>query len=48
MAPGCSLEALQWLTFVQENDSRLMNSTGDRVKLQHKSYSLKLEENNME
>ena len=38
MAPGCSLEALQWLTFVQENDDRLLNSTGERLKLHHKYW----------
>ena len=38
MAPGCSFEALQWLTFIQENDHRLVNKSGKRVKLQHKYF----------
>ena len=38
MAPGCSLEALQWLTFIQETDSRLINSKGERLQVQHKYF----------
>ena len=38
MTTGASLEALQWLTFVQEHDSRLINKNGERVKLHHKFY----------
>lgn len=38
MAPGCSLQALQWLTWVQENDKRLKSKSGERVKLQHKYF----------
>ena len=38
MAPGCSLSALQWLIYVQENDARLINKSGVRVKLEHKYY----------
>ena len=38
MAPGCSLEALQWLTFMQENDCRFLNSKGERMQLHHKYF----------
>ena len=38
MAPGCSLQSLQWLTFLQENDSRLINAAGERVQLEHKFF----------
>ena len=35
MASGCSLEALQWITHVQEFDKRLTNAAGERVQLAH-------------
>ena len=38
MAPGCSLAAVQWLTWVQENDKRLKSKSGNRVKLHHKYF----------
>ena len=38
MAPGCSLQSLQWLTFLQKNDPRLINAAGERVQLEHKFY----------
>lgn len=38
MAPGCSLSALQWLTFIQETDDRLIKATGERVRLEHKYF----------
>lgn len=38
MAPGCSLSSLQWLTWIQENDDQLVDSTGNRIKLQHKYF----------
>ena len=38
MAPGMSLEALQWLTWIQENDERLVNNNGKRVQLHHSYF----------
>ena len=38
MTNGASLKALQWLVFVQENDSRLMNGNNERVRLEHKFF----------
>ena len=38
MAPGCSLEALQWLTYMQEHESRFLNSKGERMQMQHKYF----------
>ena len=38
MATGCSLEALQWLTFVDECDQRLTKSDGTRVRIEHKFF----------
>ena len=38
MTSGCSLPALQWLTYLQESDSRLVDSDGVRVKIENKYY----------
>ena len=38
MASGCSLEALQWLIYIEQTDSRLTNSAGERIKIEHKYY----------
>ena len=38
MAHGCSLGALQWLTYIQENDPRLVNNMNERVQVEHKYF----------
>ena len=38
MASGNSMQALQWLSYVDEYDPRLQSSNGQRVKLQHQYY----------
>ena len=38
MAPGCSLPALQWLVHLEQDDPRLINSSGERVKIEHKFF----------
>ena len=38
MTTGASLNALQWLIFIQENDEKLINNKNERVALEHKFY----------
>ena len=38
MAPGCSIGALQWLTFLQEHSDHLVQSDGQRVQIEHKYF----------